>query len=199
MSLYTLEDFVGDIEACLEERPSTPEIVRRVSGFTGRLLADPRAIPDACRKPRPDHYARYLLHRDPRRRFVVMALVWSPGQGTPIHDHKTWGVAGILDEWIEVTNFDRLDDGRTPAHARLRERERMEVGEGGITHVMPPKEDIHRMRNGRPSTTVSVHVYGRELTECDVFDPETGRIERYPLQPAEEWEKRGQASFRNEA
>jgi len=185
MPLYTIEDFVGDIEGCLGERPSTPEIVRRVSGFTERLVANPGCLRDACRRPRTDRYARYMLHRDSQRRFVVMALVWSPGQGTPVHDHKTWGVSGILDHRIEVTNYDRLDDERTPSQARLRERERLEVEEGGLTRVLPPKEDIHRMANPTDGTTVTIHVYGRELTRCNVFDLGTGRVEPYDLQPAE--------------
>ncbi|MAJ28453.1 MAG: hypothetical protein CMJ92_03520, partial [Planctomycetes bacterium] len=41
-------------------------------------------------------YTRHLLHADPEDRFSLLALVWKPGQGTPIHDHPSWGVIGVL-------------------------------------------------------------------------------------------------------
>src|SRR5690606_34853383 len=35
-------------------------------------------------------YARHLLYADAKGRFSVVALVWQPGQRTPVHAHYTW-------------------------------------------------------------------------------------------------------------
>jgi len=35
-------------------------------------------------------------HAEPDCSFSVTAMVWRPGQVTPIHDHVTWCVLGVL-------------------------------------------------------------------------------------------------------
>jgi predicted metal-dependent enzyme (double-stranded beta helix superfamily) len=40
----------------------------------------------------PATYRCHLLHAEPDGSFSVVALVWRPGQATPIHDHVTWCV-----------------------------------------------------------------------------------------------------------
>ena len=79
-------------------------------------MAAPRAarcwriwLPEAAREPRDDTYARHLLHKDQHNRFVVLALVWNPGQGTPIHDHACWGLMGILENSLREVDYERLD------------------------------------------------------------------------------------------
>jgi predicted metal-dependent enzyme (double-stranded beta helix superfamily) len=74
-----------------------PITIKQVSDPAPRSAAARRAgWPEAARPARDDSYARHLLHRDRNNRFVVLALVWRPGQGTPIHDHSCWGVMGVL-------------------------------------------------------------------------------------------------------
>jgi len=38
----------------------------------------------------------HVVHTEPDGSFSVCALVWRPGQVTPIHDHVTWCVFGVL-------------------------------------------------------------------------------------------------------
>ena len=44
----------------------------------------------------PAGYRCHLLHAEPDGTFSVVALVWRPGQATPIHDHVTWCVFGVI-------------------------------------------------------------------------------------------------------
>ena len=44
----------------------------------------------------PLRYSSHLLHAESDGSFSVVALVWRPGQATPIHDHVTWYVVGII-------------------------------------------------------------------------------------------------------
>ena len=44
----------------------------------------------------PDRYQSHLLHTEPDGSFSIVALVWRPAQMTPIHDHVTWCVYGVI-------------------------------------------------------------------------------------------------------
>src|SRR6478735_3241181 len=63
-------------------------------------------LPAAMMQPLPDHYARRLLHRDPRGRYSAIVMTWGPGQGTAVHDHGgLWCVEGVVDGEIAVTQY----------------------------------------------------------------------------------------------
>ena len=59
------------------------------------VLALDHVLEPAEREPDPNRYRQHILHIDPAGRFSIVALVWLPGQGTPIHDHLAWCVAGV--------------------------------------------------------------------------------------------------------
>ena len=44
----------------------------------------------------PARYLSHLLHAEPDGSFSIVAMVWLPGQVTPVHDHVTWCVFGVL-------------------------------------------------------------------------------------------------------
>jgi predicted metal-dependent enzyme (double-stranded beta helix superfamily) len=117
-----------------------------------------------------------LLHKDPKNRFVILSLVWMPGQGTPIHDHACWGAMGLIENSLEEVCYDRLDDGSRPGFAELKETRGTDVGKGSVAYLLPPYEEIHRIGNTTGKPTVSLHIYGRDLDEINVFDQATGKV-----------------------
>jgi len=173
---YGLPDYVQAIDAVLRRRPANRVIIREVSLATKQLCADDRWLPEAKRTGSPDCYTRHLLHRDPENRFVVLALVWMPGQMTPIHDHSCWGVMGIVENSLEEVCYDRLDDGSRTDFAELEQSRGTDVGRGSVAYLLPPFEEIHRIGNTTDKPTISLHVYGRDLDEVNVFDPVTGKV-----------------------
>lgn len=174
---YDLDEFVGDVERLLDRRPSVPVTIKEVSSLVRRLIAaDGGWLDPAHRRPIADSYARYLLHRDRQNRFVVLSLVWQPGQSTPVHDHSSWGVMGIMEGALEEVGYERLDDGARPGHAELRERKGQMVGQGSVSYVLPPYEEIHRIGNPTAGHALSLHVYGRDLDEVNVFDPISHKV-----------------------
>lgn len=175
-TLYGLEDFVRDVGGVLDRRPAMPVIIRELSALTKRLVADDRWLAERYRTADPDTYTRHLLHRDPNNRFIVLSLVWLPGQATPVHDHSCWGVMGLLENSLEEICYDRLDDGSRPEFADLQQSRGTEVGRGSVAYLLPPYEEIHSIANVSNRPTVSVHVYGRDLDEVNVFDPVTGKV-----------------------
>jgi 3-mercaptopropionate dioxygenase len=175
-SVYGLREFVHDVERVLAVRPSVPVVVRELTALTGRLVADDRWLEERHRIGSPDRYTRHLLHRDALNRFVVLSLVWQPGQATPIHDHACWGTMGILHNRLREVTYDRLDDGSRPEQARLELVSGVDVERGGIGQLLPPYEDIHRIGNFTDKETISIHVYGRDLDVINVYDVHTGKV-----------------------
>lgn len=170
---YGLKDYVREVEAILDRRPAMPVVIRKVSEITRKLCADGAWLSPSHRIGCPDSYTRHLLHRDRCNRFVVLSLVWQPGQATPIHDHDCWGVMGILDNRLEEVHYERLDDGSRADYAELRESGGVEVTEGSVGYVLPPYQEIHRIANTSEKESVSIHIYGRDLDAINVFDPVT--------------------------
>ncbi len=173
---YGLTDYVRDVEAILDRRPAVPQIVKEVSKITKELVQNDDWLAPCHRVSSPDGYLRHLLHKDRCNRFVVLALVWRAGHATPIHDHNCWGVMGILRNCLEEVHYDRLDDGSTAGYAELRESSGIEVHAGSSCYLLPPYREIHRIGNVSEKETISIHIYGRDLAEVNVYDLATKKV-----------------------
>ena len=129
-------------------------------------------------KPVPDRYARRLLHRDPKGRYTMLAMVWDKGQGTPLHDHAgMWCVECVYQGRIRVTSYAvRGGDPETAVVQFSKENEILAgVGEAGA--LIPPFE-YHVLENADATPAVTLHVYGGEMTYCHVFEPVEGGFRR---------------------
>jgi predicted metal-dependent enzyme (double-stranded beta helix superfamily) len=109
---------------------------------------------------------------------VVLSVVWLPGQGTPVHDHGCWGVMGVVDGQLEVINYERMDDGTVPGYAEIRESSGIETSTGGVSYILPPYAEIHRVWNRSDRPTLTVHIYGRDIDEVSVFHTESNEVSR---------------------
>ena len=172
--MQPIESFPALIEeiTTLVTQESTPR--GRVDGVF-RIVE--RAVAGADRlglekfAPGKKSYSRHLIHCDPHDRFQLMVIVWRPGQGTPIHDHPTWGVVGVLQNRILFVNYSLEEEG---GKKKLVVGERIVGPAGMVTTVYPPICDIHRMGNATDDkNSVTLHCYGKEVTEFNVYSRET--------------------------
>ena len=81
-----------------------------------------------------------------------MALVWKPGQATPIHDHRCWCVVGVWRGLERETTYNLHSDNGTPY---LLQRHVVETRPGDVSVLVPPDEDIHRVENGGTELAIS--------------------------------------------
>jgi 3-mercaptopropionate dioxygenase len=137
-------------------------------------LDDPHAIADALgallrrdgwlapehQLPGVDTYRQHLLHVSPTRRMSIVALVWLPGQYTPIHDHVSWCVVGVL-RGVEREIRYRLVDAGGREH--LEPVGSVLAGRGHVEALIPPAEDIHAVTAAGTDMAVSIHVYGADI------------------------------------
>ena len=105
-----------------------------------------------------DGYQCNVLHVEPDGSFSVVAAVWRPGQGSPIHDHVAWCVPAVL-QGVEYEELFAL----APGGSHLLDVGRSENRPGDVTGFAPPG-DIHRVRNIGSSVAISLHVYGADIT-----------------------------------
>jgi len=155
--------------------PEMTELVKKVRGAVAnagdweqaaRLVAKelkghlppPDVLTAQQRLGDPDHYISYPLHIEPNGNFSIVALVWRPGQETPIHDHVTWCVFGV----IQGVEYEELFD-HDEKNACLIKTGVSRNTTGTVNQVAPPG-DIHRVRNSGNSVAISIHIYGTDVS-----------------------------------
>ncbi|HEX8413224.1 MAG TPA: cysteine dioxygenase, partial [Sphingomicrobium sp.] len=100
----------------------------------------------------------YLLYLDPASRFSVVSFVWGPGQGTPVHDHTTWGAVGVLRgaERSQVFVEHGQDEWQPRGDAVIH-------WPGMVETVSPEIGDVHQVSNAVDRVSISIHVYGGDI------------------------------------
>jgi len=135
-------------------------------------------------KDDPDHYARnavYIAGSTPGGEGLSLyALVWNPGQWTPIHDHATWGVVGVVRGVLEERNFIRLDqDHSADSGIRLVRSGPILLAERTVTSFVPNPDHIHMTGvPGNRDQAVSLHLYGRTMNNFHTYDLDAGTRQR---------------------
>src|SRR6185369_4847178 len=110
--LHRLADFVGTLGALVDRTRDEDLILAEGGQLLTGLIARDDWLPDAYAQPDPTRYQQYLLHCDSRERFSVVSFVWGPGQATPVHDHRVWGLVGVLRGSELNESFSRDSAGR---------------------------------------------------------------------------------------
>ncbi|GEB52861.1 MULTISPECIES: cysteine dioxygenase family protein [Streptomyces] len=117
----------------------------------------------AQREPDPERYRQHLLHAEQDGSFSLVALVWLPGQRTPVHDHVSWCVTGVHEGEEHERRYRLLPAEAAGDSARLVATEDVVNPLGSVCGFAPPG-DIHRVWNGGESLAVSIHIYGADIS-----------------------------------
>ncbi|WP_043605667.1 cysteine dioxygenase [Novosphingobium sp. Rr 2-17] len=155
-----LRRFVGDFAGLLDSTHDLDQILARGQALLAGLVAQDGWLPEEFAQPNPARYQQYLLHCDSAERFSVVSFVWGPGQATPIHDHRVWGLVGVLRGAEKVQSFhQRESDGSLVQQGPTRE-----LLEAQVEAIDPREGDIHRVENAfADRTSISIHVYGGNI------------------------------------
>jgi predicted metal-dependent enzyme (double-stranded beta helix superfamily) len=136
-------------------RSHCPEFARLVRAALAHAVADPAWLTPAHREGASNGYRRHLLAADPLGRYAVAALVWRPGQASPVHGHRTWCGYAVLDGVLHETLYAWDEAAHCAARVRARAREA-----GTVSYVGAGLQAIHRLGNDGIRPAVSLHVYG---------------------------------------
>src|SRR5919201_6217940 len=143
------------------------------------LLADPEWLPGSYRESAPESgmgggIGQWLLFRAADRSLSLFSLVVPPAAETPVHDHLAWGLVGLY----RGTQDEEIYAERNGSLQLLESRS---LVPGDFYELIPPRDDIHRVRTTSDETSVSIHLLTND-TGCvwrHTYDPATG--ERAPL------------------
>jgi predicted metal-dependent enzyme (double-stranded beta helix superfamily) len=170
-NIQRLRDFIiATTHVVAENEPA--KAASAVQPLLRDLVAQDDWLPEDYRVPHPDYYQQYLLHADPLERFSVVSFVWGPGQKTPVHDHRVWGLVGILHGAELSADYSKAPDGSLTASAEER------LLPGQVIALTPETRDIHSIRNAfEDQVSISVHVYGGNIGAVSraVFDAASGQ------------------------
>jgi predicted metal-dependent enzyme (double-stranded beta helix superfamily) len=157
--LVRFAGFVDALAALIDEERAEADLIARATPLLAGLVAADDWLPASHAEPDAARYRQYLLYRDPLARFSVVSFIWGPGQSTPIHDHRTWGLVGVLRGAELNESFARDAEGaiRSTGPVRL-------LSPGAVEAVSPAIGDIHRVANAYDDrVSVSIHVYGADI------------------------------------
>jgi predicted metal-dependent enzyme (double-stranded beta helix superfamily) len=129
------------------------EVLQPYLHFEG-FLTDEQLEPDEIK------YRQHILHVEPDGSFSIVALVWLPGQATPIHDHVSWCVVGVHRGEEDETVYE-IAGGEADPHLVATGRT---VSPAGTVIALVPPGDIHRVVNNGQSLAVSLHIYGADIS-----------------------------------
>ncbi len=184
---YSLEEFTHDMNSLVDGNVDQDKLFDKGSGYLERLTGNPEAIPERYRSPsgtgpRANH-GSYLLHHG-ENGLLSTAVVWGSGDHLGPHDHRTWGMIGVLGNSITETRFRRVDDRQRDDYALLEKDRVNHVKSGDVSLLIPDVDEIHQMDNFSDRPTVEIHVYGTDLRglERSKFDLETGAVTHFATQ-----------------
>ena len=158
MTQRALLSLTADLDRAVRRAAPGQATVDAVAAVLQPALGDPLLLRNDQCVGDPAAYRQHLLHVADDGAFSLVALVWLPGQATPIHDHLTWCVVGVhrgaeYEQRYALTDAgDLVVAGTATTH----------VGE--VTGLLPPG-DIHRVRNAGEDVAISLHVYGADLRD----------------------------------
>lgn len=150
-----LERFLLSTRHAIQHAPSETSLVQHLCRQLDALLQG--ALPLEAPPIAPGQYEGRLLYEDSQTGYIAVLMAWGPGAETSIHDHGTWGVFGVCQGCLEFTNFMHVGGSQVrPVGQGL-------ARPGDVSYVIPPEQEIHRIKNPTASPACSLHLYGRNI------------------------------------
>jgi predicted metal-dependent enzyme (double-stranded beta helix superfamily) len=170
----TVREFVAGVRNTIATARSPEEACDAIRPSFADLLGDAAWLPDEYASDAPESgmgggIGQWLLFRAGNGSLSLFSLVIPPGVETPVHDHLAWGLVGLYRGTQDEEIYASRDGG-------LELAERRALAPGDFYALLPPANDIHRVRTTSSETSVSIHLLTND-TGCTwrhAYDLETG-------------------------
>ena len=169
-----VREFVAGVRAAIEDAGSPAQACDAIRPSFAELLADPAWLPERFQEGDPQSgmgggIGQWLLFRAEDRSLSLFSLVVPSGAQTPVHDHLAWGLVGLYRGTQDEDIYAERGDGIELVESRA-------LTPGDFYALIPPTDDIHRVRTTSAETSVSIHLLTND-TGCiwrHAYDPESG-------------------------
>jgi predicted metal-dependent enzyme (double-stranded beta helix superfamily) len=170
-----LREFIAGVRVAIAGADSPAAACDAIRPAFADLLADPDWLPDEFAEAVPGSgmgggIGQWLLYRSGGS-LSLFSLVVPSGSATPVHDHLAWGLVGLYrgEQDEEIYAYD---------NGELRLVKRRALAPGDFYTLLPPRDDIHRVRTTSETTSVSIHLLTND-TGCvwrHSYEPATGHV-----------------------
>jgi predicted metal-dependent enzyme (double-stranded beta helix superfamily) len=169
-----VREIVAGVRGCINGAAGPEEACAAASPLFDRLMRERAWLPPEFLEPSWDSgmgggIGQWLIFRSGARDLCLFSLVVPPGAMTPIHDHLAWGLIGLYrgnqDEEIYRPGEGTIDLAR-----------RRPLEPGDFYALLPPRDDVHRVRTTSAEASVSIHLLAND-TGCvlrHTYDEVTG-------------------------
>jgi predicted metal-dependent enzyme (double-stranded beta helix superfamily) len=170
-----LREFLDAVRGAIEGASSPEGACDAIRPQFAELLADDGWLPAEYQAPVPESgmgggIGQWLLYRAGDGSLSMFSLVVPSGSATPVHDHLAWGLVGLYRGTQDEEVF-------AEANGKLELVERRALAQGEFYALIPPRDDIHRVRTTSAEPSVSIHLLTND-TGCvwrHTFDPYSGK------------------------
>ena len=137
-------------------RPGLDNLGKRLAGIS----IDVNGL-RTCISSNQEMYCRNILARTDS--YELIAILWNPGQDTPIHDHQGSDCAFVILDGLSTETIYELDDSghAVPVSNRV-------YHPGEVCAADEP--DIHRISNDTDGELLNLHVYAPPLGGFRIFE-----------------------------
>ena len=175
----TVRAFIADVRAAIAASASPEAACDAIRPAFATLLDDHEWLAPEYARDGPESgmgggIGQWLLFRAGDRSLTLFSLVVPSGAQTPVHDHLAWGLVGLYRGAQDEEIF-----AGDPEALTLRERRALVPGD--FYALLPPRDDIHRVRTTSPETSVSIHLLTND-TGCvwrHAYEPESGAVKPF--------------------
>ena len=166
--------FVAAVRGAVSRARSPEDACAAIRPHFAALLADETWLPDEQASPAPESgmgggIGQWLLFRAGDGSLSLFSLVVPPDAQTPVHDHLAWGLVGLYRGTQDEEIYAERNGGLALVESRS-------LAAGDFYDLLPPANDIHRVRTTSADTSISIHLLTND-TGCvwrHAYDPETG-------------------------
>jgi 3-mercaptopropionate dioxygenase len=170
----TVRSFVAHVRAAIDSAHAPKQAIDAIRPRFAELLADADWLPEEYAAPAPESgmgggIGQWLLYRADDGSLSLFSLVVPSGSQTPVHDHLAWGLVGLY----RGTQDEEIYAQR---NGELELVERRSLSPADFYALIPPQDDIHRVRTTSAESSVSIHLLTND-TGCvwrHAYDPGSG-------------------------
>src|SRR3954451_11919993 len=168
--------FIAEVQDAFDGASTPQAACEAIRPRFAELLGDPSWLPEALQAPAPESgmgggIGQWLLARADDGSLSLFSLVVPAGSETPVHDHLAWGLVGLYRGEQDEEIYDE----------RVRPVERRSLRTGDFYALLPPRDDIHRVRTTSEGPSVSIHLLTND-TGCvwrHAYDTDTGEARAF--------------------
>jgi predicted metal-dependent enzyme (double-stranded beta helix superfamily) len=175
----TVREFIRGVRDRIAHAGTPAEACVSIEPSFRTLLADREWLPETFAESAAESgmgggIGQWLLYRSADRSLCLFSLVVPAGSMTPIHDHLAWGLIGLYRGGQDEEIYRPRDGGLETLVQRP-------VTVGDCYRLLPPDNDVHRVRTTSDSTSVSIHLLASD-TGCilrHTYDERTGEAREF--------------------